>query len=504
MRIPIACGIVGLLLVGCAKRPVVQPSAEAGLMQAHGLVEAGCYRCLLDAYGLYEKVQQTSADPAAVRGRLFSTALLLALREKELGLEATPWIERARAVAGAADDGTHLEAVEAIPWATAGFSPDFEPARPLMPRTREAWRAKLAAIDRHTPLDTYLQLTVACTTGLRELEPSLEERARNSAPLLRYRLGSCGADQRELLETVLAADPRFVEIPFFLARFEIGGAVSRRDWLSRALPHLEAAHHGLPEAPIVTVTLAGAVAARRNSDRALALYDRALDQRPLQREAMLGRMITLSNLRRHDEAIAAAGRMIQLGTWYIGDAHYWRAWNHYQRARLDEAAADIADARRTLVNIDVLTLAGMIAYDSGRRPEARADFTEAQAKDPATCVSSWYLGLLDIDESSWQAAVGTFGAAAACYRDAAGVFLKAVADLPADLPADVRQAEAAQFGQNAADSLRQAGRASLNAAQASIRLGDNQRAAQHARLAAEQPDTKERAEALLQALNKAL
>jgi len=503
MRIPTVCGIVGLLLVGCANRVVVQPPAASGFLQAHGLVEAGCYRCLLDAYTLYEKALQAPVDRVAVEDRLFSTALLLALREKELGLDATPWIERARAAAGAAD-GIYLEAVEAIPWATAGFSTDFEPAHPLTARTREAWRARLASIDRQSALDTYLQLTVACTTGLRELEPALEDRARSGTPLLRYRLGACGADHREVLEAVLGADSRFVEIPFLLARFEIGGAVSRRDWLSRALPHLEAAHSGLPESPIVTVTLAGAVAGRRNPERALALYDQALGQRPLQREAMLGRMVTLSNLRRHEEAIAVAGRMIELGTWYIGDAYYWRAWNHYQRARLDAAAADIADARRSLVNIDVLTLAGMIAYDRGRRADARADFTEAQAKDPATCVASWYLGLLDIDESSWQAAVGTFGGAASCYRDAAAAFLKAAAELPADLPADVRQAEAAQFGQNAADSLRQAGRASLNAAQASIRLGDNQRALQHARLAAEQPDTRERAEALLQALDKAL
>ena len=121
MRIPTACGIVGLLLVGCAKRAAVHPSDAPGLSHAHRLVEAGCYRCLLDAYALYETEQQAPAAPRAIAGRLFSTALLLALREKELGLDATPWIERARAVAGAAD-GIYLEAVEAIPWATAGFS----------------------------------------------------------------------------------------------------------------------------------------------------------------------------------------------------------------------------------------------------------------------------------------------------------------------------------------------------------------------------------------------
>jgi tetratricopeptide (TPR) repeat protein len=196
--------------------------------------------------------------------------------------------------------------------------------------------------------------------------------------------------------------------------------------------------------------------------------------------------------------------MIELGTWYVGDAYYWRAWNHYQRARRDEAAADVAEARTRLVNIDVLTLAGMIAYDMGRAADARADFTDARLRDPTVCVSSWYLGLLDIDESSWQAAVGAFSGAATCYREAAEAFRRAAADVPTDLPADVREAEMAEHEQNAAESLRQSGRSSLNAAQAAIRLGDNARAVQHARLAAEQPDTKARAEALLQALTKTL
>ena len=303
--------------------------------------------------------------------------------------------------------------------------------------------------------------------------------------------------KRDWLDAVLGADPRFVEIPFFLARYELGGMLLRRDWLRGALSHLEAAHEGVPESPIITVTLANVVRARRQLGRALALYEEGLARRPDQREAMLGRLIPLSHLRRHDDAIAAATRMIDLGTWYIGDAYYWRAWNHYQRARLTEAAADIAEARKTLVNIDVLTLAGTIVYDARRAADARADFTEAWSKDQTVCVSSWYLGLIDVDESSWQAAVGAFSAAAKCYRDAAAAFRRAAADLPAD----VQQTEAQELEQNAADSLRQAGRSSLNAALAAVRIGDDTRAQEHARLAAEQPDTNERAEALLKALS---
>ena len=60
---------------------------------------------------------------------------------------------------------------------------------------------------------------------------------------------------------------------------------------------------------------------------ALGLYDRLLERLPDHREALLGRVKTLGFLARHDDAVAAADRMLALGTWYLGEAHYWKAWN---------------------------------------------------------------------------------------------------------------------------------------------------------------------------------
>src|SRR6266581_242118 len=55
------------------------------------------------------------------------------------------------------------------------------------------------------------------------------------------------------------------------------------------------------------------------------------------RDALLGRVVTLSHLSRHDDAIAAATRIIELGSWFTGEAYYWRAWNEYHLVRVDEA-----------------------------------------------------------------------------------------------------------------------------------------------------------------------
>ena len=62
-------------------------------------------------------------------------------------------------------------------------------------------------------------------------------------------------------------------------------------------------------------------------DTALTLYDALLERLPEHREALLGRLKSLGFLGRHAESLLTADRMLTLGTWYIGEAYYWKAWN---------------------------------------------------------------------------------------------------------------------------------------------------------------------------------
>src|SRR5262245_12733824 len=88
-----------LLLVsaGCHS-PLIKKADEAALVEADGRVLSGCYDCLVDARATYERVAVGKARPLVV-ARLFEVQWLLAMRERELGLDWTASLERARTLA---------------------------------------------------------------------------------------------------------------------------------------------------------------------------------------------------------------------------------------------------------------------------------------------------------------------------------------------------------------------------------------------------------------------
>ena len=506
LRLNLTAVLLGVAALSCAPKARPAVAAPLDLAPADAWSEAGCYRCLQQAIELYDRSLASPAPPPGTREKAFVTTVLLALREKEIGLEATPWLERAARLAIPAEQ-RYLDIASRLPWTNAGTSADFEPPRQPLPI------ALAPAIDvpesgPHPILDQYLLVAVACATGARGLTAEHERRLDLSRPAVRYRVGLCGANRRPLLDAVVAADPRFVEAWFFIGRYEMAAGVTpmgttrvaSRDWLVRSVPPLTAAHEGLPESPIVTTVLAGLMRSRTELVRALALYDGALEIRPTQRDALLGRVITLSYLKRPDEAIATTTRMIELGTWHIGSAYYWRAWNQYQKGQLVAAAADVAAARRLLLNDDVMTLSGMVAYDQKRPADARKDFEGALQMNSARCIARWYLGVLDLDEEAWAAAVGEFSPAGECFERTAQSVRAEIAQLPPDLPIEARQQQTESFDEAIADSLRQAGRSFFNAAQASLRIGDRSGARAHLQAAASYEEMRERAEALLKSL----
>ena len=81
-------------------------------------VTARGYDCLIDAREMYRKL------PAAAKAWVFETDLLIALREKELGLAASDALTEARRIAKELprelEAGRYIELVEAIPAASWG------------------------------------------------------------------------------------------------------------------------------------------------------------------------------------------------------------------------------------------------------------------------------------------------------------------------------------------------------------------------------------------------
>jgi tetratricopeptide (TPR) repeat protein len=504
---PLVCLLIGGLLAGCSARQLAAPPPPPPLdiSAADALFHAGCYRCLTDAYALYERARTFVTPHPDARSKAFSTALLLALREKEIDLDATPWIDRARSLA-LPDEGMYLDLVAGVPW-NGGAIPDFEPETRVTPVALDDWRQTLQ-LRRHIELDTYLLLTLECLLGTRASIAEALRTLDTTPPMMQFRAGLCRAEERPKLEALVAADPRFVEAWYFIGRYEMSsgvnaaGSAAGRRWLTTAVRPLTLAHEGVPEAPTLAAVLASLMRARSDLPRALALYDLALMRRPTHADAMLGRTVTLSYLKQYDEAVAAASRIIALGRGHLASAHYYRAWNHYQKRDLDAVVADVIVARRLRAPEEVLVLSGLVAYDQKRVLDARRDFTEAVTGNPLRCTAHWYLGILDLDDQLFASALSTFGQAADCYLTAAESLRREMAQLPDDLPEEIRAAQSAALGDEVAVNNRQAGRASFNAAQAAMRVKDHAAALRHAKRASNYEEMRERAEAIIATLER--
>jgi len=446
-------------------------------------VDEGCYACLQEAWQIYRSAGRSE--------RQFSVALLLAMREKELGLDATPWLDEARRLAS---DGAapYVDIVNAQPWTSVAAASDFDVPRTRLETVLE-WLTFLTRPGAGSVLDRYLRLALVCS---RPGSAGSPDEVVADLPILQFRLGLCGVDERAALDTVFASSPRFVEAGFFLARYEmVNGAAQPR--VTRALPLLIDVHAAIPQSPVITVTLANLWRTRNELARAVALYDEALARRPTQRDALLGRAITLTYLGRNDEAIEAAGRMIDLGTWYLGDAYYWRAWNLYQRDRVEAAAADVTSAKEFQSGPELLTLSGMVAYDQARRVDARRDFEAARRRSAGNCPALWYLGLINLDEQMVPASRDQFASASTCYTVAAAAARDELANLSPDLSPEATEQQRGELERRIVDNLRQVARAALNASLLSRQMADRATAEKFARIALEHDLTRDRAQAVL-------
>ncbi len=443
------------------------PDLITALARGDRLVDDGCYACLQEAFSIYDAHKTRS--PVA-RRRTFSTAVLLALREKELGLPASTWIDTATHLAEPADQ-PYLDILSAVPWAATAV-PDYPTGWHPDAAAVARWRAFVGSSSLNSALDNYLTLTLECRlpggAGLDAIRPGFSH--RELPPLLRYAVGLCGSAHRQDLADVLAADPRFAEAAFALGLYEIGTAITNRHWIRTTLPFLHTAHAAFGRAHVITITLAGVVRARNDLPGALVLYDEALALRPMQSDALLGRVITLGYLGRYQDAIADATRLIEIGTRYQGDAYYWRAWNYYQQRDLPSAETNIASAKGLLQNGDVFTLSGIIAYEQNRREDARRDFREVRRIASDRCVPAWYLGLIEGDDRAWAESVREFTRAATCYDEAVKALRTELAALPADLEPTEQARQTSDLDRRIRDNGQQADRSRRNADIARARL----------------------------------
>lgn len=426
--------IAAALVVGCASTPRVRPSAAADswpalVARADASAAEGCYRCLVDAVAAYEDALALRAD-AGVGMRAYRAAVLLALRERLIGLWPAPGQDALLRVAahGSREDQEAAETLLAtVPWRRGTRSVEMM-LRAVAPGALQQLRAAHAWLLPQDDTDAWsatLHLTLLTYQPFAAI-PARETRgghipgrdpdvwwARHpdDRTLTFTRLALLPGTTIDDWQLLLQRAPVFDEAWALIGEAELarGRLVSADDAFARALD-------ALPDLLPARV-LRGDVQQRLEAyEHALLHYDEALARQDDHREALLGRLKVLGFLHRHEQALGVADRMLALGEWYLGEAYYWKAWNLFQLTRLPEAWAAVDQARTLLVSADVSYLGGVIAYRQDRLDDALADFNAAVALEAGHCDARFNSAAIHLQRRGWEEASRTFDEAFVCHQ----------------------------------------------------------------------------------------
>jgi tetratricopeptide (TPR) repeat protein len=505
---------VGLLsLAACAPRGP-SPVLLTELGRADVLVRDGCHACLTEALAIYERVTAEPRAPLHARRGAFEASLLLAVRAKELGLPSDEPIARARELAarvqaastGLADPGLMVEAADLLIGETSGLDPEVRHQRVR----RLAGPPGSRAVNPHRPaLDqaadsslaaAYLAVAIDCEQVRTREAIDLDDLVarHGDLPLMRFRAGICGSPRVELLAPLRQADPRWTDTLLFEGRGEMAG---RAIDLRKAAALFTEAREAFPRSTAIALALGNTERARSRFESALHGYDAVLAEVPTHREALLGRAVSLSHLMRHVEAEAAATALIDYGTWHIGDAHYWRAWNRYHLKALEPAWADAELAIGLMVNTSAYTLSGLIAYGRKERDTALDRFTRAFDLDNDNCDAALYAGLVHAERHEWRQASPRFSVATTCFTSAVERDRTELDRLAASErhPED-KDPEMARLRASIEANERHAAQSAYNAALACVQMGETHAALSHLERARRHPAMTEKADALKKAI----
>jgi len=425
------CLVIALMSAACAARTHVTPadsgpSPSARLAAADAQVKAGCFDCLLSAFNEYTSLRSIPAVADAASIGAARSAVLLAIRERELGAEDSGYLLRAREIAGRNPRvqqalGLLLDVDDTLPTRGSArqVSDDVELQRnQIAVRNRAAWTEQLRAQADADALYAYSWLAFNCAY-VSNVEHAVDQWLAvlptwRDTPLIALKAATCGSRMDTgSLQRIVENDARFVEVHYFL-----GLALSFTGKIDEAMDHLLKAYAWRNRWPSVTNSLGVDYIALEEFDRAIEFFDRTLAVLPRYPEALLNKAKALTYAGRYVESIDVVDQLLTLERWLVGDARYWRALNEADLDRNDEAWVDVELAAKLLFDAEVPKLAGMIAYRRKQLDVSRDRFELSQRRNPNDCETGFYLGIVLSEQGTWTRVTEVLTATAACLEDA--------------------------------------------------------------------------------------
>lgn len=425
--------MVVFLFAACGpKKAKITPElieSEAKIKEADSLFHKGSYSCLKEALHAYKDLFPVKRFGKEAKEKFIKTALLLTLREKELGVLEYKSLEEASKLIQAASFLSEylldLEVVDSIPRKTKGFVTDFlmDPSRidetyNRLKKNVPVWAGRLKEKSLTDEFSAYLYISLLHNFGYylgeEKTDFSRFSRVFSESPSIQYILSIYPKENEESLNGIVSKEPLFYEV-----HYSLGEIALRKGEIVTAEKNFLAVYEHIPESSSTVISLASILFVFEDFERSLQLYDEALRLAPAYRDALLGKALCLSYSSRNQEAIEVCQKLIAMGSFLMGESHYWLAWNQNELERLDEARQSIENAKKYLIgDNDVLTLAGIIAFKRENLEEAERNFTEALNLNPANCEAHFYMGSIHARKNDWKNSGLSYGRAAHCYQSA--------------------------------------------------------------------------------------
>lgn len=502
-----------VLVAGCAARAPMQPSYVAEMAKGEALLSDGCYTCLQQSLALFEKALTLKSPPAGAAEKAFDAALLIWIREKELSIPNDESLARVKRLLIPARQPL-FDAAQLIIGDTTGLDPEMRArvtgrGRPPLETDNPQRRALDFAPDTDLAA-RYVALSIDCEQ--QKLVEGVDFRAMTSnfsgVPLMRYRLATCGRPGTPAVSSLREGDPRWTDTLAWEGRRELASSAGRAIDFPKVVSIYSQGRDAFPDSLLLSLALANTNMMAEDYDNAFSGFDSVVTRFPDHRDALNGKMQAQSYLMRHTDAIATATRIIDLGTWNIADANYWRAWNRYHLKEFESAWADVENALKGLANTRVTMLAGLIAYSRKDLPSAIMHFDNTFKADPTACDAVWMSGLVSIDQNELATAAPKFTRAMTCFVSSAAALRQDRVRVSDSIgqrgtPATTREErQLERLERDAKNAEEKSAQAAYNGAQCYARTGNKGLAINLIDVAIAHPLMKEKAIAMKAAIEK--
>lgn len=529
MSRPALIAALALLCGACAAKAPLQPPFIVEMAKGEALLNDGCYTCLQEALALFEKALHSRQPIAGAAERAFDAALLIAIRERELSIPSQESLARALRLLPSAQSSRSpvaqdkpaplprqivYDAAQLILGDTSALDPEQRAQRTGRGRPSiEPDNPTRRALDSAAEMDLaakYIALSIDCEQP--KLSEGIDVRGLSAVyagvPLIRFRLSTCGRPAGPAVGALREGDPRWTDTLFWEARRELASSAGRAIDFPKVISLYAQGREAFPTSMLMTMSWSNANLTAEEYESALAGFDSMVATYPTHRDALNGKMQAQSYLMRHSDAIATATRLLELGTWHIADANYWRAWNRYHLKEYDLAWEDVENATKGLANARVFMLAGLIAYSRKDLPVAVDRFDLAFKMDSTACDATWMSGLVSIDQDELAIAAPKFTRGMTCFTSAAAALRKdrernlAAIEKRGTPPTAREQRNLDRAQRDAENAEEKSAQSAFNAAQCYARTGSKAMALTHVDAAIAHPRMSEKALALKAAIEK--